>query len=155
YRKRAEREKNTLRQMGTFDVLKDSLGVIDNLERALESGGDVEDLKQGLRLILRQQEEFLRRYGVERIDTEGQLFDPTIHEAVARQELAEVEAPTVVGEFQKGYLFHDRLLRPAMVHVAMPAAVAKAAAAEAAEENDESSPEEPRSDDREVEEVTD
>lgn len=156
YRKRAEREKKTFRRMGTFDVLKDSLGVIDNLERALEAGGSVEDLKHGLRLILRQQEEFLRRHGAERIDADGQVFDPTIHEAVARQESTEVEQPTVVGEFQKGYLFHDRLLRPAMVHVAMPAASGGAdEKAEAAEESGGSSPEDPRADDREVEEVTD
>ncbi len=130
YRKRAEREKSTLRRMGTFDVLKDSLGIIDNLERALESGGSVDDLKQGLHLILRQHEEFLRRHGVERIAAEGQTFDPTVHEAVARHESDDVREPTVVGELQKGYLFHDRLLRPAMVQVAMPRAGADAADAE-------------------------
>ena len=122
YRKRAEREKESLRKMGTFEVLKDFVGVIDNLERAVDSSGNIDDLKQGLRLILRQQEEFLRRHGVEKIDTVGQAFDPAIHEAVARQESNEVTEPTVTGELQTGYLLYERLLRPAMVHVAMPSA---------------------------------
>jgi len=157
YRKRAEKEKKTLRRMGAFDVLKDSLAVIDNLERALEAGGGVEDLKQGLRLILRQQEEFLRRHEVERIAAEGQVFDPTVHEAVARQESAEVREPTVIGELQKGYVLHDRLLRPAMVHVAMPAAPPPSAAAEEAAdaEDPEASAGEPRAAGQEVEEVAD
>lgn len=126
YRKRADREKETLRRLGTFDVVKDFLGVIDNLERALEASGSVEDLKKGVALTLRQQEEVLRRHGVERIESVGRPFDPTIHEAVGHQQTDEVDEPTVAIELQKGYLLYDRLLRPAMVHVAMPARAAAA-----------------------------
>ena len=86
----------------------------------MESSGSTEDLKQGLKMIVRQQEEILRRHGVERVEAVGQAFDPTVHEAVAREESAEVESPTVTKEMQRGYLLHDRLLRPAMVFVAMP-----------------------------------
>lgn len=126
YRKRTEREKESLRQIGIFDVVRDFLGVVDNLERALESSGNVEDLKQGLRMILKQQDEVLRRYGVEVIEALGEPFDPTLHEAVAREESADVEVPTVTAELQKGYRLRDRLLRPAMVHVAMPMQAATA-----------------------------
>ena len=121
YRKRTDREKQTLRRMANFDVFKDFLGVFDNFERAMESSGSTEDLKQGLKMIVRQHEEILRRHGVERIEAVGKAFDPTVHEAVAREESAGVEVPTVTREMQKGYLLHDRLLRPAMVFVAMPA----------------------------------
>ncbi len=120
YRKRTEREKQTLRRFANFDVFKDVLGVLDNLERAMESSGSAEDLKQGLKMIIRQQEEVLRRHGVEPVEAVGKAFDPTVHEAVAREESAEVDVPTVTREMQRGYLLHDRLLRPAMVFVAMP-----------------------------------
>lgn len=122
YRKRADREKQTLRKFANFDVFKDFLGVLDNLERAMESSGSTDDLKQGLRMIVRQQEEILRRHGVQRVDAVDQPFDPKVHEAVAREESSEVETPTVTKEMQRGYLLHDRLLRPAMVFVAMPGA---------------------------------
>ena len=122
YRKRTEREKQTLRRFANFDVFKDFLGVLDNLERAMDSSGSTEDLKQGLRMIIRQQEEILRRHGVQRVESVGQAFDPTVHEAVAREESSEVEVPTVKKEMQRGYLLHDRLLRPSMVFVAMPGA---------------------------------
>ncbi len=120
YRKRTDREKQTLRRFANFDVFKDFLGVLDNLERAMESSGSTEDLKQGLRMIVRQHEEILRRHGVERVEAVGQAFDPTVHEAVVREESSKVEVPTVTKEMQRGYLLHDRLLRPAMVFVAMP-----------------------------------
>lgn len=120
YRKRTEREKQTLRRFANFDVFKDFLGVLDNLERAMDSSGSAEDLKQGLKMIVRQHEEILRRHGVERVEAVGKAFDPTVHEAVAREESSEVEQPTVTQEMQRGYLLHDRLLRPAMVFVAMP-----------------------------------
>lgn len=122
YRKRTEREKQTLRRFANFEVFKDFLGVLDNLERAMDSSGSAEDLKQGLKMIVRQHEEILRRHGVERVEAVGKAFDPTIHEAVAREESAEIETPTVTKEMQRGYLLHDRLLRPAMVFVAMPGA---------------------------------
>lgn len=124
YRKRTEREKQTLRRFANFDVFRDFLGVLDNLERAMESSGSAEDLKQGLRMIVRQHEEILRRHGVEGVKAVGRPFDPTVHEAVAREESAEVEVPTVTREMQRGYLLHDRLLRPAMVFVAMPGGAA-------------------------------
>ncbi|MCP3958103.1 MAG: nucleotide exchange factor GrpE [bacterium] len=137
YRKRTEREKQTLRRFANFDVFKDFLGALDNLERAMESAGSAEDLKQGLKMIVRQHEEILRRHEVERIEAIGKPFDPTVHEAVGREERPDLAVPTVTREMQKGYLLHDRLLRPAMVFVAMPGGKPGAAAADGAEAVDE------------------
>ncbi len=120
FRKRTDREKEALRRFAIFDFIKDFLGVIDNLERAMAAGGSIEDLKRGLEMVLRQQEDILGRHGVEPISAEGEPFDPAVHEAVTREESEEVEVPTVKQEFQRGYLLHDRLLRPSMVTVAVP-----------------------------------
>ena len=136
FRKRTEREKEKLKRFAVSDVIKDMLGVIDNLERATAASGSIEELKQGLDMILRQQAEVMKRFGVEPIDAAGKPFDPTLHEAVAREDSSDIGVPTVIRELQKGYTIHDRLLRPSMVHVAMPTAPAKSA--------DEASPDESR-----------
>lgn len=121
YRKRAERDKVTIERYALFDVLKDFLDVADNLERALAASGSAEDLKQGVGLIVRQLADLLRRYGVTPVEAVGKAFDPTEHEAVSREERDDVDEPTVIAELQRGFWLHDRLLRPAMVSVAMPA----------------------------------
>lgn len=133
FRKRSEREKETIHRFALFDVLKDFLGVSDNLERALAASGNADDLKQGVEMIVRQFSDLLRRHGVEPIDAVDQKFDPAIHEAVAREEREDVQQPTVTAELQRGYLLHDRLLRPAMVNVAMPEPAKGPAAAESDE----------------------
>ena len=120
FRKRSEREKATAQRYALFDVLKDFLGVFDNLERALAASGSAEDLKMGVQMIARQFSDLLGRYGVEKVESVGKSFDPTVHEAVTREESTEVEEPTVKAELQSGYQLHDRLLRPALVTVAMP-----------------------------------
>ena len=71
-------------------------------------------------MILRQTEDLLRRFGVEPVPALGEPFDPAFHEAVVRYEDPGVAQPTVSEEFQKGYRYHGRLLRPAMVKVAVP-----------------------------------
>ncbi len=122
FRKRTERERDGLRRSAAADVLRDMLETADNLERAITAGGTVEELKNGLQMVLRQQEDLFRRHGATRIEAVGKVFDPAVHEAVMREESAEVSSPTVVAEFQRGYLLYDRLLRPALVRVAVPAA---------------------------------
>ena len=77
-------------------------------------------------LVLRQLKDVLARYGLEEIDPIGSAFDPALHEAIQRQESAEVEQNTVVKVFQKGYALHERLLRPALVVVAVPTGSAPA-----------------------------
>ena len=120
FRKRAERERDEQRRYAGTEVLRDVLPVVDNLERALESNGDSDELTKGVELILRQVLDMLRRHGVERVKAKGQVFDPGVHEAVSRQEAEEVVAPTVCEELQAGFVLRDRLLRPAMVVVAVP-----------------------------------
>ncbi len=122
FRKRAEREKETVRRFALFDVLREFLGVFDNLERALAASGSAEDLKKGVEMIVRQFENVLRQNGVAPLEVVGQLFDPSVHEAVSREEKGDIEKPTVTAEHQRGYMMHERLLRPAMVTVAMPPA---------------------------------
>lgn len=122
FRRRAERERSELRRFAAFEVLRDFLPILDNLNRALTAGGSAEDLKIGVEMISRQMLDMLRQQGVEEIESVDQAFDPTVHEAVARDEDPGVEEPTVKEELQKGFRMHGRLLRPALVRVAMPAA---------------------------------
>ncbi len=121
YRKRTERERQELRRYALFEVMRELVAVVDNLERATAAGGAAEDLRAGVEMIGRQLRELLRRHGVTEIEALGRPFDPSVHEAVSREEDPQVTTPTVVDELQRGYRMHDRLLRPAMVRVAVPA----------------------------------
>jgi molecular chaperone GrpE len=120
-RKRTERERQELRRYALFETMRELVAVTDNLERAAAAGGSVEDVRAGVELILRQMRELLRRHGVTEVEALGRPFDPSVHEAVSREEDPRVTAPIVVDELQRGYRMHDRLLRPAMVRVAVPA----------------------------------
>lgn len=121
FRKRAEKERDDDRRFATAEVFRQLLPVIDNLERALSAEGSEQDLKVGVNLILRQIKDVLDSSGVERVPAMGELFDPQFHEAVSREEDPAVKDPTVIHELQSGYAMHGRLLRPAVVKVAMPA----------------------------------
>lgn len=121
YRKRSDREREELLRHSLVEPLRALLPVVDNLERAMSAQGGVEDLRKGVEMIARQLGETLRRLGVAEVPGVGERFDPRMHEAVMREESAAVEAPTVVAVLQRGYWLHDRLLRPAMVRVAVPA----------------------------------
>lgn len=127
FRKRSERERQELRRYALLEPMRELLTVADNLDLALSAQGSADDLKRGVELIHRQMQELIRRFGVTEIAALGQPFDPTQHEAVSREESAEVKAPTVVAELRRGYRMHDRLLRPAMVKVAVPPEAAPAA----------------------------
>lgn len=120
FRKRAERERRDVKRYALLEPMRDLVEVMDNLERALEAGGSAEDLKQGVEMILRQLGDLLRRHGVQAVAAEGEPFDPNVHEAVSRIDSAEVDEPRVEQEMQKGYILHDRLLRPSRVVVAVP-----------------------------------
>jgi molecular chaperone GrpE len=120
FRKRVGREREDLRRLAFFDVVRDLLPVADNLERALAAQGSLEDLRRGVEMTLRQLHEGLRRFGVVEVAALGERFDPKLHEAVSHREDPGVDAPRVVAELQRGYRLGDRLLRPALVVVAAP-----------------------------------
>ena len=120
-RKRAERERLESRWNTAAGPLREFLGVVDNLDRALEAEASADDLRAGVEMIRRQMGDLLRRFGVEPVEGVNAPFDPNVHQAVAREESAEVDEPTVVQELQTGYMMAARLLRAAMVRVAVPA----------------------------------
>lgn len=120
FRKRSERERQETRKYALTEPLREFLEIVDNLGLALSAAGSADDLKRGVEMIHRQMLEMLRRMGVKEIEALNQPFDPTLHEAVQREEDPTVQKPTVVGELRRGYTLHDRLLRPSMVKVAVP-----------------------------------
>lgn len=120
FRKRAERERQELRKYALVEPLRDFLEVVDNLDLALMAGGSADDLKRGVEMIHRQMLDLLRRFGVQEVDAHGKPFDPSLHEAVSRDEDPAVKSPTVTAELRRGYKIHDRLLRPSMVKVSVP-----------------------------------
>ncbi len=122
FRKRVDRERAEERRFAGSEILRDFLPVVDNLERALQAPGGVAELKEGVELILKQIEETLQRHGVEKVDPEGEPFDPNLHEAVSREDDPELREPTVSEVLQRGYLLYERLLRPAVVAVRVPVA---------------------------------
>lgn len=120
FRKRTEREKKEYFRFALADVMKDLLPVIDNFDRALTAGGDGGgEILEGVELIHKQFQDVLEKYGLKAIDEKGVPFDPQIHEAVIREENPDVPSHTVGEILQKGYFLNDRLLRPAMVKVAV------------------------------------
>jgi molecular chaperone GrpE len=119
YRKRADREKNEFFKYALAGVLKDLIPILDNFDRALEHAGEGDDFHKGVALIYKQMWDVLQRHGLRPIEQAGVPFDPKIHEAVIREENPSVPSQTVVAVLQKGYFLHDRLLRPAMVKVAV------------------------------------
>jgi molecular chaperone GrpE len=120
FRKRVERDRSETSRNAMAELVRELLPVVDNLELAVGSSGDVEDLRRGVEMIARQFLEALRALGVEPVPAVGAPFDPKVHEAVQRTETSEVSQPTVVEEFRRGYLLQGRLIRPALVRVAVP-----------------------------------
>lgn len=120
FRKRVDRERDEQRRYAGMEIFRELLSVFDNLERAFEAEGSADELREGVELILRQLAELLKRHGVERVPSDGERFDPTLHEAVARHDSGDVTEPTIVKELQSGYWLRDRLLRPSLVEVAVP-----------------------------------
>lgn len=119
YRKRSDREKTEFYKYALQEVLKDLLPILDNFDRALEHAEEGDDFHRGVLLIYKQLVDTLRKHGVRPIDESGVRFDPNVHEAVMREEDPSIPSQTVTAILQKGYFLHDRLLRPAMVKVAV------------------------------------
>ena len=102
------------------------LSVVDNLELAMNSTKAHKtidkDLLQGLEMTHKEILKVFEKFKVKPIDAIGQPFDPTFHEAVMQEESVDFAKNTIINELQKGYMIHDRLLRPSMVVVAKPKA---------------------------------
>jgi len=121
-RKRFERERADYLQYSLSEFLREMLVVLDNFERALKTRdqADGRSFWEGVELIYRQYLDLMKKKGVRPIDVNEKKFDPTIHQAVMTEESDEVKEPEVAEELQRGYLIHDRLLRPSMVKVRLP-----------------------------------
>ena len=119
YRKRIERERREQGDQAVVDLLQELLPVVDDFDRALTVSGDEGGAyRKGVELIHAKLHDMLRRQGVKAMDVIGADFDPNVHMAVMHEESPEHREGAVIGELQKGYMLHDRLLRPAMVKVA-------------------------------------
>src|SRR3954471_1087779 len=119
YRKRVERERREQADQSVIDILQELLLVVDDFDRALTVSGDEGGAyRKGVELIHAKLHDLLRKQGVRAMDALGTDFDPNVHMAVMHEESPEHREGEVIGELQKGYYLHDRLLRPAMVKVA-------------------------------------
>ncbi len=122
FRKRVKREKSDLIQFGNEALLRDFLPIVDNIERILTYSfqeGNWKSFQEGIELVLAEIHKTFSKYGVEPIEALGKPFDPNLHEAMQRCETDEAAPNTVVEVLQKGYLYRGRLLRPALVVVAV------------------------------------
>jgi molecular chaperone GrpE len=122
-RKRAEREKSEYFRFALGNFLLDLFPISDSFDRALaHAPADAleTDFGQGVAMIRRQLDELWRKYGVTEVDTSG-AFDPNVHEAVATEATDEIPKDTILEVLRKGYFLNEKLLRPALVKVAVPA----------------------------------
>ncbi|MGA7915386.1 MAG: nucleotide exchange factor GrpE [Candidatus Acidiferrales bacterium] len=124
YRKRVERERNQDRHRGVEGLIEQLLPVLDAFDRALVGHDDPAnaDYRKGFEMIRGQLWSALAKQGLERIQSVGKEFDPNLHHAIESVETAEHAEGVVLGEMQPGYVFHGRVLRPAMVRVSAAAA---------------------------------
>ena len=126
FRRRADREKQDIRATASQDAVEAMLPILDDFERALAAtpaAGQQEpvfhEYAKGIELIHQRLMESLAKLGLEPVTAVGQVFDPNLHNAVQREERSDVPDQTVVEEYQRGYQFKGRLLRAAMVKVAV------------------------------------
>jgi molecular chaperone GrpE len=124
YRKRVEREREQDRHRGVELLVEQLLPVLDAFDRALAAHDNpaYEEYSKGFQLIHRQLWDALSKLGLERIESVGKEFNPHFHHAIESVETTEHPEGTVIGELQPGYVFHNRVLRPAMVRVAAQSA---------------------------------
>ena len=121
YKKRIEREQTLNQQMAKANVIRRFLDLFDDLDRAIKNrpeSGDAQGWAAGIELINRKFQTYLQNEGVEPIETEGQFFDPTLHEAISQEDHADLDSGQIIGVVQQGYRMGERVLRPARVRVA-------------------------------------
>ncbi len=118
-RRRFERERSEYLQFAAMDLVKQILPVLDDFERALKVETADKNYAKGVELIYQSLYNTLKRMGLEPLATTGQRFDPNLHQAVDRVQTDDVEDQSILEEYQRGYNFKGKLLRPAMVKVAV------------------------------------
>lgn len=132
YRKRIEKERTEDSRRATARVVESLIPIVDGFEHALTAHRDAPEYanyRKGFELIYKQLVDNVTRLGVERLDPLGKPFDPHLHQAMDRTETLEYEDGQVLQVYQPGYVFHGRVLRPAMVRVAVhPGGASKEAA---------------------------
>jgi molecular chaperone GrpE len=119
FRRRAEREKADVLEFANAESVRAILPILDDFERALKTHTSDKVYARGMELIYQRLADSLKKLGLEPITTKGTKFDPHVHHAVDMVETGDVEEQTILDEYQPGYNFHGRLLRPAMVKVAV------------------------------------
>lgn len=122
YRKRQAQERESLLKYGAENTIRGLLGVVDTFERAQKSISEVDDVekvKESFEVVYKQFLDALQKLGVKAIETNGQKFDPNLHEAVMQTPSEEVEDQVILQELQKGYILDDRIIRAALVNVAI------------------------------------
>ena len=121
YRKRIEKERFEDAKRATARLVEALIPVVDGFEHALAAHreAEYENYRKGFELIYKQLLDHLTKLGVERLDPVGKPFDPHLHQAVDRAETEDHDDGTILQVFQPGYVFHGRVLRPAMVRVAV------------------------------------
>jgi molecular chaperone GrpE len=124
YKKRMEKERGEDTKRTTARLVESIIPIVDGFEQALAAHREkeYENYQKGFELIYKQLMDNLAKLGVERVDPTGKPFDPHIHQAMDRAETTEHEDGTIVQTFQPGYVYHGRVLRPAMVRVAVNSA---------------------------------
>ena len=119
FRKRNAKAQQEYRDYALADALKALLPILDSLDNALKTNAaSLEDFHAGIELIDKQFHDALAKLGVQPVPTEGELFDPNVHQAIQMVDTDQAEDNHVLDELQRGYRLKDRLLRPAMVRVA-------------------------------------
>jgi len=119
YRRRSERERGELLEFAAMDTVKALLPVLDDFERALKADCEDKEYSRGMELIYQRLYEALKKLGLEPIASDVPVFNPHIHHAVEMVDTKDHPDETILEEYQRGYYFKGRLLRPAMVKVAV------------------------------------
>ncbi len=117
FRNRSAKEKDGIYTDACFDVLKNMLPALDNMERAISIDGSIEDIKKGIDMTIRQFKDAFEKLGVEEIDT-TEAFDPNLHNAIMHVEDESLGENVIVEVMQKGYKKGDKVLRYSLVKVA-------------------------------------
>jgi molecular chaperone GrpE len=120
FRKRTQRDREDAMRYANEAILTEILPILDNFElgmKAAENAPDTKSITQGLSMVLTQFQKFLTDFGVKPIEAMGKPFDPKLHEAVGQEINDDVPDHTVIAQHRKGYMLHDRLIRPATVIV--------------------------------------